>query len=337
MQSNDRFVYLYRRYITKRYTAAEKDEFMDYLRQPEYDALLRALLTETQQQTAPEYEQPAKSADAIFHAIMVHDRRQVAAPRRINTHLLRYAAVALLAVATGLGVWYTARRSATAPATLASRPVPVTPAAEHSYIALPDGSKVLLNNGSHLYYPPAFNGRTREVYLEGEAYFDVHHNPNKPFIVHTGKVRTEVLGTAFNIRAFRGPENIVVTVSRGKVLVRNGNTTLGVLTRDEQFTIKDKAGSPAKQLVKTDEVMRWKADDILFDDITVREAVEELEKHFAVDITLGNPDLGNCRVTASFLHRESPEQIIKVITGINHIQYRMVAENSFVLSGEGCR
>jgi len=72
------------------------------------------------------------------------------------------------------------------------------------YITLPDGSTVILHAGSKLDYPVSFNGNTREVNLIGEGYFDVQHDPARPFIIHTGHLKTTVLGTAFNIKANAG-------------------------------------------------------------------------------------------------------------------------------------
>ena len=69
------------------------------------------------------------------------------------------------------------------------------------YITLPDNSSVVLHAGSKLQYPVSFNGNSREVTLWGEAYFDITSNLAKPFIIHTGKVKTTVLGTAFNIKS----------------------------------------------------------------------------------------------------------------------------------------
>jgi ferric-dicitrate binding protein FerR (iron transport regulator) len=83
-------------------------------------------------------------------------------------------------------------------------------------INLPDGSKVVLNANSKLEYPPGFSNNTREVYLDGEAYFDIAHDPGKPFIVHTGSISTRVLGTAFNINAYRSQQFVEVTVTRVK-------------------------------------------------------------------------------------------------------------------------
>ena len=346
MPSNARFVYLFGRYMDKSYTPAEKDEFMNCVQQPENDALLRELLQKASQEGMPVYEQSAEKADTIFGAIVGRNQWTMAeatteaAHARVRipraTRLLRYAAVAVIIVATGLGVYYL---SGPAAKPLAATKTPAAPAkaAEHRYIILPDGSKVLLNSGSHLDYPAAFNGRRREVYLQGQAYFDIKQDARKPFIVHAGTIKTVVLGTAFDIKAFPGQESVVVTVARGKVRVENEHKTLGILVRNEQLTVKDKTETAAKQLVKTEEVMSWKAADVLFDDMLLSEAVAELEKRFPVHIVLEKPELGNCRVTASFLHHETAEEIIRVLCGINHMQYRSADENNMVLSGEGCR
>ena len=346
MHPNDRFVYLFRRYMAKTYTRAEKDEIMACLQQPGYDSLLRELLREGSEQALPAYEQAPEKADAAFAAIMTAGRPLQTVPRReqgaasfIARHWMRYAAVMLVIIGSGLGaLYYHSHPGAKAPAALAARPAaPKTMPAEHRYIVLSDGSKVLLNTGSHLSYPPEFNRHSREVQLVGEAYFDIHSDSKRPFIVHAGKVRTVVLGTAFDIKAFPGQKNVVVTVTHGKVRVENAQRTLGVLTRNEQLTVDDKAEQAGKQLVKTEEVMSWKAEDVLFDDMPVSEAVAELQKRFGIGIRLQNPDLGNCRVTASFLHHETPEEIIKVLCGINRMQYRMETNNNIVLTGEGCR
>ncbi|HEY4148266.1 MAG TPA: FecR domain-containing protein [Chitinophagaceae bacterium] len=335
MQPNDRFRWLFRRYMAKTCTSAEKDELMDFMSQPGYDALLRELLRRGSEELLPVYEQEPEKADAIFSAIV--DRQQVPARRMGPGFVLRVAAAALIILAVGLGAWYFLRPRQQPAASLAVvHPAPVTPR-EHSYLLLPDGSKVLLNAGSTLHYPPAFKGATREVYLSGEAYFDIHHNPRQPFIVHAGNVKTVVLGTAFNIKAFPGQRNVVVTVTRGRVRVENETKMLGILTRDEQLTVtNDKTEHPAKQVVKPEEVMSWKADDILFDDEPVSGVVAELQRRFAVSVRLENPALGNCRVTASFLHHETAEEIIKVICGINHMQYRVDDDKSIALDGEGC-
>ncbi len=91
------------------------------------------------------------------------------------------------------------------------------PAGKRSRIILPDSSVVFLNAASKLHYLKAFNEDTREVLLDGEAFFEVVHDASRPFIVRSGVVSTTVLGTSFNVKAFRGDGRIAVTVQSGKV------------------------------------------------------------------------------------------------------------------------
>lgn len=86
-------------------------------------------------------------------------------------------------------------------------------------ITLADGTHVTLNSESTLKYPPSFSGKTREVYLVGEAFFDVHKDSQHPFIIHTGKMNVKVLGTAFNIRAYPMDFTSETTLIRGMIEV----------------------------------------------------------------------------------------------------------------------
>lgn len=94
---------------------------------------------------------------------------------------------------------------------------------ERNEMILPDGSKVWLNAGSQLFYVNDFKGKTREVRLEGEAYFDIQKNAQKPFIVHANTIDIKVLGTAFNVKAYADDINIETTLFRGLVnITRRG-------------------------------------------------------------------------------------------------------------------
>eukprot|EP01132_Coremiostelium_polycephalum_P022666 gene22666-26912_t len=84
-------------------------------------------------------------------------------------------------------------------------------------IVLADSSTVWLNSGSRLRYPEKFNGSSRELYLEGEAFFNVVHKKSQPFIVHSGALNTQVLGTSFNIKAYKNSAQLKVSVATGKV------------------------------------------------------------------------------------------------------------------------
>src|SRR5439155_2315167 len=101
---------------------------------------------------------------------------------------------------------------------------------EQKYLLLPDSTQVWLNAASSLEFPEAFQSGKREVYLVGEAFFDVKHAENRPFIIHTGNVTTRVVGTAFNIKGYPDQPDVIVSVKRGKVQVSKNEKLVATLT-----------------------------------------------------------------------------------------------------------
>jgi ferric-dicitrate binding protein FerR (iron transport regulator) len=111
-----------------------------------------------------------------------------------------------------------------------------TPVGKQLKITLTDGSTVWLNANSTLHYPAHFDGKTRTVQLEGEAFFDIAQAAAQPFIVHTEKISTIVLGTSFNINAWPQLREIHIQVATGKVGVLSGDSALTTLIADQQLT-----------------------------------------------------------------------------------------------------
>jgi ferric-dicitrate binding protein FerR (iron transport regulator) len=196
---------------------------------------------------------------------------------------------------------------------------------------LADGSSVILSAGSRLNYPSSFDGMSkREVYLEGQAFFDIQHNESKPFIVHTGDVTTTVLGTAFNIKAIPGEPNITVTVNRGKVKVENKHTTLGIITPRQQITFDKQKTTTNMQLVKSDSYMEWKDETLLFDNLTIAEAAKLLEQKFNAKIEISDQSLSSQRFTASFPKNESLEEALNSICVFNRVHYNYNDDKSLI-------
>ena len=207
---------------------------------------------------------------------------------------------------------------------------------EHRKVKLPDGSVVILNNTSTLEFPTNFLGSTREVILKGEGYFDIKHNAEKPFIVHTGKISTTVLGTAFNIKAYDKENDVVVTVTRGKVMVKNKNKTLGIIIPDQQIVFNKSEVKSSLTPVLASKVIEWQENDLFFDDVTMDEAVTQLAKRFNVKIKFASEESKNCRFTATFLKGESLDEILQIVASFNHITYQKKA-GEIVISGDGCK
>ena len=202
-------------------------------------------------------------------------------------------------------------------------------------IHLPDGSTVILNADSKLDYPTVFAGKTREVWLSGEGYFDIVHLSRQPFLVHTGKITTRVLGTAFNIRAYPGDEAIEVTVTRGKVQVERENMKVGMLTANQQISFSKKTEEYVRKQVDTKPVIAWKPDEISFDDITMLEAAMQIGKRFNTIIEFANPAIKDCRVTATFYEVDRMNEIMTVICGVSQSNFT-IENNKITINGKGC-
>jgi len=210
------------------------------------------------------------------------------------------------------------------------------PANQKKAITLADGSRVWINAGSELRYSKAFNGKKREVYLSGEAYFDIHHDVTKPFIIHTGNLSTTVLGTAFNIKEDKNKHTIQVTVTRGKVSVADGRRLLGVLIPNQQIRFNTLNAEAFQSNVNANEVISWKQKDLHFEDVSFGQAIAQLEQHFNVKISISNPKLKNCRFTGTSLNGEELNKILKVMCAFNNATYQTKSDGSILIDGEGC-
>ena len=194
---------------------------------------------------------------------------------------------------------------------------------EHQVLNLPDGSTVIVSAGSKLNYPSSFGNMTkRVVYLEGQAYFDISHNASKPFIVHTGKIETAVLGTAFDIKAWPANADVIVTVIRGKVKVEDQYKILGIITPNQQITFNKKEAKAIQKTIDTRPYLAWKEQDLFFDDVTVAEAAKLLEERFNVHINFKDESISSKRFTTTFMKDETLEQVLNSICEFNNASYQ---------------
>ncbi len=200
---------------------------------------------------------------------------------------------------------------------------PVAPAARtNNLVQLPDGSVVILSPGSTLDFPDTFEGLPkREVMLTGEAYFDVERMPDKPFIVHSGKLRTTVLGTTFNVKALPGDASITVTVISGKVQVGDEKETFAVLRPDEQIVYHVEDSKKDVLPVNADALASWKLDDLYCDDITVEQAALLIEERYNVKVQITDELLKQKRFTTTFGKEETLESVLSSLALFNEATY----------------
>lgn len=209
---------------------------------------------------------------------------------------------------------------------------------EMANITLGDGTKVWLNGGSKLIYPESFRSEKREVTLVGEAFMDVAHDPEKTFIVHTGNVHTQVLGTSFNIKAYPEDNFIKVDVKSGKVgvvtktTVAKGTTTF--LTPAEELVFNKKTNSAIKNTgVDINNLSSWKDGGLTFKNMPLLDVLNAVNHRFNVSIS-AEINLTRCSITANFTN-VSLENIVKILSKI--VKGKAVQKGSnYLLKGKGC-
>lgn len=203
-------------------------------------------------------------------------------------------------------------------------------------ISLPDGSSVILHKGSTLDYDEDFSKTSREVNLSGEAYFDIAHKPEQPFIIHSGTVKTIVLGTAFSIKAWPSKEQILVTVIRGSVKVENDAKILAVLTANQQLDYNMQEQESQIQTISTDAEQatnEWIKEDMTFNQVPLSQIVPVLEKRYKVNIHIREKNLGEKIIVSSFNGMESLSGILDMLCMIMpEMYYEIDNENNITLN-----
>ena len=171
---------------------------------------------------------------------------------------------------------------------------------EQKYLLLPDSTEVWLNAASSLEFPDEFNRGKREVLLSGEAFFKVKHTANKPFIIHTGKVSAIVLGTSFNIKAYPGQKEVIISVSQGKVNVKRNQSIVATLTQGQQVKIDNAEEKIAEKSIAISKVAAWQQGDMIYDNEVFTDIVADLERIYNVKIDITNKDVLHLRISTSF-------------------------------------
>jgi transmembrane sensor len=207
-------------------------------------------------------------------------------------------------------------------------------------IILADGTTVWVKRGSKLEFPKQFEGNTREVTLTGEAFFEVHKDPSKPFIIHSGNMVTRVLGTSFNVKAYENDKAAEVAVVTGKVSVSlvetNGKNSEVILRPNEKVTYFRELNKLV--LYEERNVLRIKMNaqsELNFNDASLNQIAERLSTAFNVSIRFENEDLRNCVITAD-LSDQSLETSLKIITRSIGAKYSIL-HDEVSISGKGCQ
>jgi ferric-dicitrate binding protein FerR (iron transport regulator) len=329
---NLRLQILFKKYINKECTPVEYDELMLMINDQRNNEQLEEMIAAAGNDL-PDVKLGNKQAERIYRTIINSDDINTAKNKSNKLPgLLGIAASILLLLSWAL--FFNKKAGQPDKKTIL---VSTKTTNDHQLIKLSDGSTVILNKNSHISYPAVFAGATREVTLVGEGYFDIRHNAHQPFLVHAGKLTVTVLGTAFNVKSTPSGNNVAVTVTRGKVAISENKKLIGMLVPNHQILVREDSAQPKLQEIDAARVIKWQAEDIYFDNVTMDSAMTVLSDHFNAKIKFDGERVKYCTLTGTFTHNESLQQIIKVLCSFNNAKYEIKPDRQIVISGPGCK
>ncbi|MFN8346096.1 MAG: FecR domain-containing protein [Spirosomataceae bacterium] len=210
-------------------------------------------------------------------------------------------------------------------------------------IKLEDGSMVILKANSSVTYPEHFGRQSRSVFLKGEAFFKVKPDPNKPFVVHTGELVTEVLGTSFTVKSYEDAQSIEVLVATGRVSVyenslkstqqRNGL----ILTPNQKITFDKASRKITPGIIEKPVLIQPPAHPTLFifEETPLPNVLKKLENAYGLLIIVENQILNQCVFTADLNDLPLHTQLDLICKSVN-ATYEQRGTSIFI-TGEGCK
>jgi ferric-dicitrate binding protein FerR (iron transport regulator) len=217
----------------------------------------------------------------------------------------------------------------------------ITGLQERKQVQLADGTTVWLEPGSSLHYPIQFNNNTREITFSGEAFFEVAKNPEKPFIIHTGTIRTQVLGTSFTVKAY-APARQEVTVVTGRVMVAADNKTKTAIqpltvTPGQQACWNNKRQQlDKKELPSTLYYAERRYGKFIYQGEPVSDVLDDINHQFNVQIQY-DAAIGSCTFYGDFDIKQPVGSVLNTLAAaLNTTLIKEQEQNSYRLTGGGC-
>lgn len=233
----------------------------------------------------------------------------------------------------------------------------IAPPSQKSQIILSDGTKVWLNSGTVLKYSPDYGKQTRDVFLQGEAYFEVAKNPHKPFQVHASKLVIKALGTSFNVKCYDNEKTIETTLVEGSVKIfknasaisrkytpiilkpnekavfvkENEHMEVAILEK-EKFVASSRTMS-IPDLPSIEAVISWKNEELIFENETFEEMAMKLERWYNVKFILSDQTMKTERYSGAFTNDESLDKVLEIISKATPIRYEIKNKTVKIMPG----
>ena len=258
--------------------------------------------------------------DAMIVSGGITDRQSVQSRKKrtrvVFMELLRVAAVILVMFLVG-GYIYVRKMEEIR---LANNIVTV-PVGQRVNLQLPDGTSVWLNASSEIIYPAYFSGSTREIHLNGEAYFEVEHNASKPFIVHTETFDIKVLGTKFNVEAYKGMEGFTTALMEGSVEVTDRKNKDKSVRLYPAQKVAYRNGELCKSPIDNYDVYRWREGLICFKETRFADLMRQLEKNYGVRILINNEAVKEKVFSGKFRTTDGIDNALRLLQKEGHYTF----------------
>lgn len=272
---------------------------------------------------------PELGSDQLYESIKkrININKKPLADKRTSDWLspvLKVAAV--FAVILTTSIFYSTQTVDVIDEIIESEPVVFqTDDIRQSIITLRDGSVVRLNHNSELVVSENFLDGTREVSLKGEAYFEIEHDSDQPFIIYAKQSSLEVLGTAFNVRSLTNTNNVQVAVVDGSVSFTNESDEekrQSVVLSKGQFGYLD----VGKEIIEVDDIavenyLAWKNGRLVFEELTLTQVCTQLNRLYQIECSYENEEVIGLQFTANFSN-DSLEKTLSVISLTLNLDYR---------------
>jgi len=199
---------------------------------------------------------------------------------------------------------------------------------------LPDGSIIHIKANSVISYKRKETG-TRELALKGEAFFEISHNPDRPFVISTEQALVKVIGTSFSVQADNDNQTVKVYVESGLVLLTNK------LREDQSLLIEPgyigvlTENGISRKLNEDENYLSWKTGKLEFRETGLSAVIADLNHTYGTNIIFGNPEIADCHFTGTFLNHQPVDTVLEVLKTAFNLDIKRM-RTGIVLSGEGC-
>jgi ferric-dicitrate binding protein FerR (iron transport regulator) len=245
--------------------------------------------------------------------------------RPIMKDFLKIAASVIITVTT-IGIWqYTFTHD-----TSQGMNTIHTPAGKNANLVLPDGTKVWLNAKTTIQYPSSFEKDKREIYLDGEAYFEVNSDKKKPFFVRTKDYNVKVLGTKFNVEAYAFEKKTITSLLEGSVQMTSlRDTSRTLILQPHHLAYMENEVFIANPISNYNQ-FRWKEGLICFDNISFSEILKMFEKYYDIQFVVENKKMDKYLCTGKFRQSDGLEYALRVLQKDVRFEFERV-ENSTII------